>query len=80
MRFVILKVGNPLNEDIPCIVSRGPLYVIVRLPGLWDWTDQPGSINLVAAILLGAQTFNFMSLQGVRPAKNTIQRLNTKTL
>ena len=33
MRFVILKVRNPLQ----CTVSRGPLYVIVRSPGSWDW-------------------------------------------
>ena len=33
MRFVILKVRNPLL----CTVSRGPLYVIARLPGSWDW-------------------------------------------
>ena len=61
----VLFKGNPFT-----------LYVVCLDCGI----DQPGSINLVAAILLGAQTFNFMSLQGVRPAKNTIQRLNTKTL
>ena len=33
MRFVILKVGNPFLYT----VSRGPLYVIVGLPGSWDW-------------------------------------------
>ena len=32
MRFVILKVRNPLL----CTVSRGPLYVIARSPGSWD--------------------------------------------
>ena len=37
MRFVILKVRNPLL----CTVSRGPLYV--RLD---RGIDQPGSINL----------------------------------
>ena len=33
MRFVILKVRNPLL----CTVSRGPLYVIACSSGLWDW-------------------------------------------
>ena len=33
MRFVILKVRNPLL----CTVSRGPHYIIARSPGLWDW-------------------------------------------
>ena len=32
MRFVILKVRNPLL----CTVSRGPLYIIVHLPGSWN--------------------------------------------
>ena len=33
MRFVILKVRNPLL----CTVSRGPLFVTERLPWLWEW-------------------------------------------
>ena len=33
MRFVILKVRNPLL----CTVSSGHLYVIVCSPGSWDW-------------------------------------------
>ena len=32
MRFVILKVRNPLLFT----VLRGPLYVIARSPGSWD--------------------------------------------
>ena len=34
MRFVILKVENPLKF----IVLRGPLYAIACSPGSWDYT------------------------------------------
>ena len=57
IRLGILKFRNPLLYT----VSRGPLYIIVRSPGSWDW---PTWLN---------KPWTFFSTAGKEKARNSIK-------
>ena len=63
MRFVIIKVRNPLLST----VSRGPLYIIAHASGSWDWPtwlNKPWSGILIMISKLRQSTICYAGLLG----------------